>query len=55
MSNGITIQYFFTKFLGLMPNGIGFTKFHENRLRIDRLDTEKLTLISDHPPPWDRL
>ena len=42
MSNGQMVKLlnypiFFTKFSGSMPNEykIGFTKFHENRLRID--------------------
>ena len=31
------------------------TKFSDNRLRIDWLDTEKLTFILDHPLLSDRL
>ena len=31
------------------------TQFRDNHTRIDRVDTEKLTFILDHPPPLDRL
>ena len=31
------------------------TKFRDNRLRIDCLDTEKVTSLLDHPQPSDRL
>ena len=45
------------KFLGQMPNDnkMIFTQFHKKHLRIDGVIKKKLTLISDNPPPLDRL
>ena len=56
-SNFGTIQYFFKKLSVSMPNSWkkGFTKCHENRLRINWLNTEKLTFLLHHPLPSDRL
>ena len=60
MSNGLTFEILngiSRNFQGCCQMTIAtmVAKFRDNPLRIDWLDTEKLTFILDHPPPSDRL
>ena len=59
MSNGLTFELYniLHKIFGIEAKWLenGVTEFHKNHLRIDWVDTEKLTFILDQAPLFDGL